>query len=370
MEVDYFTYIPSEITTDILSRLSIRSLAISKSVCKSWRDLFDFVKSKIKTPPVLVRFHWENNPTRFKIIEIEDEDEDEADLQSHDLHYHPLTDLEIPYGSTGPMAGNSANALLLLYSLSMKGIYICNLITREYTELSYPDDYIPNQVLRLGFGVSKISEQYKVVWINADAGSDPHCVYTLGTGTWRRVEPGAASGVMFCGQPILCNDNLHWKVYDPRNSIWSLCGFDIETECFSIFSFPTPMGDGWWNLSVLRDCLCSSHYNEFQDEIVIWMMKEYQVDESWTIEYKMSTTSLDSSVGRNYISVEALKLFKDGDVLMLLDHSIAVYYSNNTRTLQQVNMLKEADPMKGYALIFNPSLLSLKSFGFENVISF
>ncbi|KAL1533716.1 F-box protein-like protein [Salvia divinorum] len=48
---DFFTNLPSEITTDILSRLSIRSLAISKSVCKAWHDLFDFTKSKIKTHP-------------------------------------------------------------------------------------------------------------------------------------------------------------------------------------------------------------------------------------------------------------------------------------------------------------------------------
>ena len=53
---------------------------------------------------------------------------------------------------------------------------------------------------------------------------------------------------------------------------------------------------------------------------------------------------------------------------MLLDHSIKIYYSNKTRTLQQVNMLNDADA--DYALIFNPSLLSLKSFGFENVILF
>ena len=99
-------------------------------------------------------------------------------------------------------------------------------------------------------------------------------------------------------------------------------------------------------------------------------MKEYQDDESWTIEYKMSTTGLDLSILNQYISVEALKLFKNGDVLMLLDSFILVYYSNKTRNLQEVNVLKDADAKKGYALIFNPSFLPLKSLGFENVISF
>ena len=100
------------------------------------------------------------------------------------------------------------------------------------------------------------------------------------------------------------------------------------------------------------------------------MMKEYQVVESWTMEYKISTIELDLSFRRHYISVEAIKLFRDGDVLMLLDRSILVYYSNKTRTPQQFDMYQNGDA-KDYnpALIFYPSLLPLKNFGFENVIS-
>ena len=86
----------------------------------------------------------------------------------------------------------------------------------------------------------------------------------------------------------------------------------------------------------------------------------------------MSTIGFDLTNFYNLnIHVAAINLYKDGDLLMLLDYSILVYYSNNTRTLQRVNMLNDADAKRpGYALIFNPSLLSLKSFGFENVISF
>ena len=101
------------------------------------------------------------------------------------------------------------------------------------------------------------------------------------------------------------------------------------------------------------------------------MMKEYQVVESWTMEYKISTIELDLSFRRRYISVEAIKLFRDGDVLMLLDRSILVYYSNKTRTLQQFDMYQDADAKVYFtARIFYPSLLPLKSFGFKNVFSF
>ncbi|XP_042035037.1 F-box protein CPR1-like [Salvia splendens] len=228
-------------------------------------------------------------------------------------------------------------------------------------------DYISNQSLQFGLGVSKVSGQYKVLCINEGVWSDSHRVYTLGTGTWRRVKAGAASSFRFWGVPIICNDNLHWRAYDSRNRIWVVCGFDVE--CFSVF-YLLPAGIGNGKLSVLRDCVCYSNYTRSNGEIFIWMMKEYQVNESWTIGYKMSTTDSDLSFRRLYIHVEAIKHFKDGDVLMLLDHSILVYSSNYTRTLQQVNMLNDTDAKKCYALIFNPSLLSLESFGFENVISF
>ena len=42
------------------------------------------------------------------------EDKDEADLESHDLHYVPLTDFDTPHGSR-PMGCTAANGLLLLY---------------------------------------------------------------------------------------------------------------------------------------------------------------------------------------------------------------------------------------------------------------
>ena len=49
METDYITNLPLELTINILSHLSIKSLAISKCVCKPWSDLLqseDFVPSR------------------------------------------------------------------------------------------------------------------------------------------------------------------------------------------------------------------------------------------------------------------------------------------------------------------------------------
>ncbi|XP_047959468.1 F-box protein At3g07870-like isoform X2 [Salvia hispanica] len=301
MELNFFQYLPSEITSNILSRLPIRSLAVSKSVCKPWLNLIDsdyFHKSEIKTPPALILLTEKTmDSTWCAVFEIEDEDE-----KSHDFHHIPLMDLEIPHGNRGIMGGITANGLLLLYP-----------------------------------------------------------------GTWRRVEAGAASGFVFHDQSIECNGNIHWRVFDLCGDMW-ICGFDVETESFRIFSIP-PVGDGYrdWYLCVLRDCLCYCYPHE--NEIVIWMMKEYQVEDSWTIEYKLSTM-FDINFNLDHLYVHLIKHFKDGDILMMLDEYDLIYYSNKTRTLQQVGMFRDGSAGLIRPLIFTPSLISLKNFGFENVISF
>ena len=209
-------------------------------------------------------------------------------------------------------------------------------------------------------------------------GSDSHCVYTLGTGTWRRVEAGAASGFIFCFHGYIeCNGNLHWTVEDSAEKL-SLCAFDLDTECFSIFAVLAIEGlteephtiD--FRFYVLRGCLCLSY--TLDDKVVVWMMKEYRVVESWTM---VSHIGIDIDCGFNDchwrpMNVYLIKLFENGDVMMFLEEKCLIYYSNETRTLREVRRLTEgtSEHDEASAMIYTPSLFSLKSFGVENVISF
>ncbi|KAL1533739.1 F-box protein-like protein [Salvia divinorum] len=369
MEQDLFKILPSELTTDILSRLPLRSISISKCVCKPWLNLLqsdDFVKSIMKTPPALARLiPMTRNSTQCTIFGFKDEDK--ADVESHDLHLHALTDFDIPHGNSASIyRARQTNGLLLLYSSVERHIYVCNPITRQYIELCCPVEYISIYVLSLGFGVSKISGQYKVVCINA-FGSDPYSVYTLGTGTWRRVETGPASGCKFDFHACVeCSGNLHWIVYDSVKMSW-ICAFDLETECFSIFSAPTVDGLAVdVKLNVWRDYLCLSY--TLVDKVVIWLMKEYQVEESWTIKYQISTIDFDW----NTMNIYPIKIFKNGDVLMYPEEMGFIYYSNKTRTNRLVGMLTDTTSEDDIAsfMIYTPSLFSLKNFGVEDVISF
>ncbi|XP_047959886.1 uncharacterized protein LOC125205113 [Salvia hispanica] len=236
MERIFFRNLPSEIITEILSRLPLRSIALSKCVCKRWLNLLDSDDFEFKIPPALALLQ-QMSSTRCSIFEIEDEEE--ADLEIRDLHYIQLIHFEIRDEKSEPLADGR--------------------------------DYVIGE------------------------------------------------------------------------------------------------------LSALMDCLCYSY--TWEDEIVIWLMKEYHVEESWTILYKIGSNGFDldwpSGFDWNYMCVKPIKLFKDGDVLMLLYEKWLIYYSNKTRTIQQVGMFKDATAKdKVSAMIFTPSLFSLKNFVFENVISF
>ncbi|KAL1533735.1 F-box protein-like protein [Salvia divinorum] len=391
MDQNFFVNLPSELTSDILSRLPLRSISIGKCVCKSWLNLFqsdDFVKSKIKTPPSLVRLiPMETNSTQCTTFEFEDEDE--ADVESHALRFQPLTDFEIPLGNPfSKCKAQPANGLLLIHSSLERHIYVCNPITREYIDLCCPVECVSPYMLSFGFGASKISGQYKVFCIDSDTlsdsqhvytlGSDCHYVYTLGTGTWRRLDLDPASGcsLLFHGS-IVCNGNLHWTLYDSAQIFW-ICALDLETECFSTFSPPAVdelAGDGLAidvKVNVLRDCLCLSY--TLDDKVVIWLMKEYRFQESWTMEYQIS---IDIDCGFDFspwdlMNVYPIKVFENGDVLILLKGKCLIYYSNKTRTIRQAGMLTDGTSKNdgASAMIYTPSLYSLKNFGVENVISF
>ncbi|XP_047953519.1 putative F-box protein At5g50220 [Salvia hispanica] len=377
---DFFINLPSELTAKILSRLPLRSLALSKCVCKPWRNLLgslDFTKSLLfdpETPPFLAcltpaRADDRIGSTRCTILEIEEE------------------------------FGNPDNHL-----------FIWNPLTCQYIEICRPKQSMSinfNYRLSLGFGVSQISGQYKVVCINRDGSA--HHVYTLGTGEWRRLEAGAASGFGFRSYGrIVCNGNLHWNVYDSTRPLL-ICGFDVETECFSIFSAPpAAVQHPYVELSVLRDCLCVSY--AWNDNIFFWSMKEYQVEESWTFEYRLTYNGYDFNFGDCYgiESVYPIKVFNDGDILMLMvpkhidlyyQKTRLIYYSSKKGTIEQLGLIHEhlgpideslstieysnrlMEQLRTFeelyvrnhlthAMIFTPVLLSLKTFGIENVISY
>lgn len=376
MTEGFFPNLQFEITIDILSRLPIKTIISCKCVCKSWLRLLDsheYAKSHLsKSAPGMAVVQSGVESNTYEIFEFEDI----LGLEHHDLHYTSVTKFVFPHAE---VIRGSANGLLLLTGDGPSDQYVCNPITRHYIKLCLRPDSVcsPSQIVAYGFGVTKMTGQYKVVRIVYDYDletedslrvTNSYCeVYTLGARTWRSIPPGALQ--MYDTFGVFLNGNLHWLVVDPNAPSQISC-FDLETELFSTISHPPLQASGGFvgNLSAFLGCLCLCD-NSSEDKIVIWLMREYGVEASWTKEYVISK---DPELCGAYVLVYPIKVFKDGDILMECEDFALFYYSNKTKNTQKIDMFEAQGGRHSRidAILHIPSFVSLKRFEMEDVMSF
>ncbi|KAL8459623.1 hypothetical protein ACS0TY_036930 [Phlomoides rotata] len=347
MKKKFFSYLPSEIITEILSRVPAQTTLSCKCVCKTWRDLVstqDFAKLHLsKSIPGLAL-----TVKMDKIIEI-----------TNDLHVSTITKLNYTHtASRYECIDGSADGLLLLnISGEHDQLYLCNPITREYIDLCHPTKS-PEYII-YGFGVSKISGLYKVVSIEIEYGSwKNECkVYTVGTGLWRSVAPSTHLTYMTrLDHGEFVNGSLHWFARDSNDTQRISC-FDLETELFNTFSPPLQFEKRYPNvfLTALEGSLCFCDCTSNDYTITIWLMKEYGVDKSWTKEFVIHSEHNSFPI----------RLSKDEVILMDYESNSLFYYSCKNKTSQRICNL---DRLACLPVSYTPSLLSLESFGTENSI--
>ncbi|KAL9173337.1 hypothetical protein ABFS82_03G106900 [Erythranthe guttata] len=380
MEVELLKNLPPEIVIEILSRLPIRTIKICKRVRNSWRDLIrtrEFADSHLsKSVQGMVFCSEFNNYGVFAF-------EDGLDLQDPERRYEQITSFDCSYLciSICEIQG-SVNGLLFLNPLSSisDAYYIFNPLTREYIEFPYEQRLLDidfNGTVNYGFGVSKVSGQYKVVKTVHVKKSICH-VYTLGTGKWRRIPAGPKLGENTNSSGAFLNGCLHWFVEDSKNPNLISC-FDLETETFSTFPCPpslslykryqvvVALGGYLW--------ICDN-----TDELVIafWVMKEYGNEKSWTKEFVIRKRH-PHCYGQPRGIVYPIKLFDDGHVLMTWEDefntfSEMYYYSNKTKTTAELDDCKVFGVSSGgspmQAVPYTPSFVSLRSFPNEYVKSY
>ncbi|XP_042068372.1 F-box protein CPR1-like [Salvia splendens] len=394
------SFLPPEIIINILSsRLPIRTTVSCKSVCKPWLDLLEtreFVKSHIsKSVPGLAVFLEGEYPKPYKVFEYVDELSPKRVPRWNVVLNFNLPCTEPPY--------SSVDGLLFLCSRGImsreifkhgtlrrediwwpRDLFICNPITRDYIKILCPPEFSSSKrrvhVDTFGFGVSRTTCQYKMVRVfhklvlNRELGTaelvEPKCqVYTVGTGSWSGISSIGPFKYEGNAKGAFLNGNIHWMVRDMYgSSVWISC-FDLETELFSTFC-PPPCNDGreeCLNVSTFKDCLCLCD-NSSHSEIVIWLMKEYGDETSWTKEFVIRKRDGDYNEGL----MCPIKAFPNGDILMALEYSklLTLYYSSKTKTFRHVDLFGLQSRFCIRAVAYAPSFLPLKTLATENVISF
>ncbi|XP_039049097.1 F-box protein At3g07870-like [Hibiscus syriacus] len=354
--------LPGEIVVDILSRLPITSLVQFKFVCKGWRALAqdpllvaDMCKTHTTNPCLILHSDF---PIRNHLYFV--------DLSPNSQDKDKVKRLYVPFQTSMPefdVVGSCNGLLCLSDSLYNEALYIYNPFTMDYIELPESRQY-PDQEVVFGFGFHPKSKEYKVVKIvyyrNTSSSSSsiysrtrrvvyPHSdvqVFTLGSSAWRSL---GKIPYQLVRRPLeaLVSGRLHWvsrpRRYHPARRIMS---FDLGTEEFEEVPMPDCGGLNRCNfhVSVLRGCLAAAVYRNY-GKLEIWVMKDYNVKESWTKELSIGAympKCLKQNLDRDN---RPLKIWKNASgkvvrVLSVLENGeILLEYKNR--------VLVSYDPKKG-----------------------
>ncbi|KAJ0806760.1 putative F-box domain-containing protein [Helianthus annuus] len=247
-------FVHEDLVEQILLRSEVKYLIRFKSVCKSWHSLI--------TSPRFVNRHLKHSYNKDRIdneighrrVTYVDDDQDDNELVG------------------------SSNGLVCITSSCGFEFSVVNPMTREVTRLIRPLPYM-GLSLCWGFGYDESTDDYKVIV----KGDNQTCVRVLSlkSNVWRVIEEVKYKFISTTG--ILSNGALHWIVED-QNYKKLIISFDLSKEEFK--EIPQPADAGYEatyssHLGIVKECLCIFRRSNCCFLEDLWMMKRYNVKESW-----------------------------------------------------------------------------------------
>lgn len=334
-----------DIICEILARLPVKSLMRFRCVCKSWRALVAgsyFVKKHFlyqergishNTSRLLFSI---DPPQSIDYEALKDLEEDgDGQFANRELHFP----VRIPdYSTARKRIVGSCNGLVCV-EIDGTGIVLWNPCTRDFKVLPSPPTKFHSFDL-YGFGYDSTTDDYKV--IKGRHKVSLIRVFTLKNGSWMTLCNHKAA--MCSGQGSLVNGALHWFVPGLPSKILS---FDLAEETFEEIG---PLPDrGYLSRTLIlihRNCLCLYRTLLGLPGVLIWMMKEYGVNESWTQVIQLSLETCPEAYLR------LLCILENGEILIHSGGSVLLL--NDQKTLKKVF---EADLRYG-AAIYKETLVS------------
>ncbi|XP_021889924.1 F-box protein At3g07870-like [Carica papaya] len=325
--------LPQEILLDIFSRLPISSVLQLKFVCRGWRNLArdpHFTKMHIshmaKSNPCLIFYSNQPIEKQLYFVDLYARRDKEAVVKK----IYPQFSTVMPKFE---VIGSCNGLLCLCDPENTHALFICNPFTRDYKELPKGPELNRDHDVIFGFGCHPTTKEYKVIRIinYRNRYRAPRCcrfvgmqtevqVLTVGDVTWRSL--GECPYLLLnWSSPVLVNGRLHWVTwpvrYGPKHMLVS---FDLADEQFR--EVPRPECGALdmyrYNLFLLRGCLSAAVIRYYR-QVDIWVMKEYDVKESWVKEIRIGTyvpRALEESIGEKTFGIQ--KRFSNGPFLKIL----------------------------------------------------
>ncbi|XP_076945329.1 F-box protein CPR1-like [Bidens hawaiensis] len=245
-----------DVVEQILIAMDANDLIRYKSVCKTWYSLI--------TSPRFVTCHLNHSYNK--------------DYSNKKLGHRRVRFLYCGYTN---LLGSS-NGLVCMEYFRAKLIIVGNPLTREVRQLTYPS-YTGRELICWGFGYDSARDDYKVIvgaWLGKNQQWPCFRLLSLKSNAWRDVGEEKyrftrnKDGVLF-------NGALHWIVWDQNNN-YLILSFDLSKEEFKEIHLPDDVYAIYIKLGIMNERLCA-YVGSFDDGIWLWLMKKYNVKESWEL---------------------------------------------------------------------------------------
>ncbi|WOH07721.1 hypothetical protein DCAR_0727154 [Daucus carota subsp. sativus] len=303
--------LPIEVSQDILARLPVSSLVQASNVSRAWRQLsievslFNLHLFRIGKKNPSLMFHC-LDPAGNQLYFVE--------LADQLCDNERVSEINIPFYRSLPdriHVLDSCNGLLCISNEFCEDpYYIYNPFVRQSVQkTNICSRQFGKQIVEVGFGLDPIGNEYKLIKMVYYDEPFPRKVHTRGfpyylrsevqicnvaSNTWKSI------GSIPCGfkrpstehfsspQDIFClNGRLYWLMgSEGQYCIPRIICFDLSSEQFHEVLKPACGGLNKPNylLLVSGECLSAAVYLN-NGEVEIWIMKEYNVKESWIREF-------------------------------------------------------------------------------------
>jgi len=345
--------LPDDLIAEVLSFLDVKSITRLKCVSKSWYSLLSdsfFVKlhlDKSSQKPHLAVFNtqFSTQHARLTAFSLHRLLENQSTTVSIDDYTNYRMTMDNKYYRTV----GSCNGLFCLLRYSKTEEYqefslrfwnpAMRSLTDELSSISISCNTYP--VFQFSFGYDNLTNKYKVV---AFRPSDVR-VLTLGdNNVWRNIQsfPVIPYLSISLNGGVYVSNSLVWfalrnKGYDaydqwdnlnPTIDQFVIISLDLGTETYTQMLPPRDVDEVPLFMpivSVLMNCLCFSHCSK-ENNFVIWQMREFQDEASWTKLFKFSYQNIYHVNGHSgYSHLLPLHFFGDSLILASNGRQVVLY---------------------------------------------
>ncbi|KAK4792216.1 hypothetical protein SAY86_022651 [Trapa natans] len=345
--------LPPDLTVEILSRLSVKSLVRFKSVCKLWLSLIEssrFVSRHLNRSINNCGGDKDRYGGRYLLVKHRRRDSGArliSLLSTETLELIPPVDIPPHVDAREFNVIGSCNGILCCASDSGWPIFFWNPATRKSRVLpgcmfSRGGVELPESlcVFAHGFGYDCVVDDYKLVRIAFFHLLNKPCfraeVFAVSEGSWREV-PALACRVYSSGCTAV-NGILYWVAYNCGSDDQELIlSFNLRDEVFGRVYMPDSsfIGDGnCTKLSVYQESLCLIVYN-FRGRskcLDLWMMSDGARQHCWTKQL-----SIGPIIGVH----KPLGYGINGEIFMEKNNGTLVIYDAENEAVQDL-------PVKGF----------------------